>query len=151
MTFQAHSPCFLPQAGYFVLGTWLPKQGREDIHIFPTPFFSLVDISRCASSRLAKHKQAFRLTGSWTRRSPTLRSSPASGCPSPPHRPAPTASKYPSPKGICWWIDFFFPFSFFPPCCPLTDACKCLCCGAAAEAHLLLPDKHANPLSCALG
>lgn len=67
MTLRTRSPCFLPQAEYFVLGSWLPKQGREDIHIFPTPFFSLVGISRCASSRLAKHKQAFRLTGSWTR------------------------------------------------------------------------------------
>ena len=63
-TFRTRSPCFLPQAECCVLGTRLPEQGREDIHIFPTPFFSLVDISRCASSRLAKHKQAFRLTGS---------------------------------------------------------------------------------------
>lgn len=121
-TFRTRSPCFLPQAQYRVLGTWLPKQGREDIRIFPTPFFSLVDISRCASSRLAKHKQAFRLTGSWTkgpagararvpcsprqpRRAPALRTAPALHRP---HRRSGRASKYPSPKGFCWLIFFFF-------------------------------------------
>lgn len=40
---------------------------ERDSQIFPTPFFSLVDISRCASSRLDKHKQAFRLTSAWTK------------------------------------------------------------------------------------
>lgn len=123
-TFRTLSPCFLPQAEYCVLGTWLPKQGREDIHIFPTPFFSLVDISRCASSRLAKHKQAFRLTGSWTkgpagaracvpcsprqpRRAPALRTTPALHQA---HCWSRRASKYPSPKGFCWLIYFFSSF-----------------------------------------
>lgn len=131
-------PCFLPQAEYFVLGTWLPKQGGEDIHIFPTPFFSLVGISRCASSRLAKHKQAFRLTGSWTRGPVGMRVLPpvllaSLRVPQPPPR-----SQSPNillPRARADGLIYFPPPPFlFPPCCPLTDAYKCLrrCRGSLA-------------------
>lgn len=62
ISIQSTSPCSVP----FVL-CLSQEIEKENLHIFPTPFFSLVDISRCASSRLAKYKQAFRLTSARTK------------------------------------------------------------------------------------
>lgn len=126
-TFRTRSPCFPPQAEYRALGSWLPQQGGEDIHIFPTPFFSLVDISRCASSRLAKHKQAFRATGSWTRGPAGARvpSSPRHAHRGPARAGQPRNLPLPSSPGFLL-IDFYFFFFFASFFSSLLPAKRCL-------------------------
>lgn len=62
-------------------------------------------------------------------RSRTQLPSPRSPRPSP-SRPASKSPSLELPRvSADWFLFFFFLPPFFPPCCPLSDACKCLCAG----------------------